>query len=431
MNIFVTQFCLNGCKYCFAKLFMMGQKYLTRKNAWLFLWFLIKNTIKRRAVLPELNIMGGEPFLYKDLGWFLRLLNRFRIVKQITVFTGGNVPTENLKMLDKKCHVCLNLNERKDYKQSQDWDLITKNLATLIDEMHIRVALSYNIYSLDFNGEEIIDIAQKFGIEHIRIAIASPIYNHVGYTQLVHPKDYRELAPKVFDFVKACNSKGIKVNLDCRVPYCFFTKEQIGWFVQNDQHITGGIKTCLCGGPICISPDLMVSKCTVFSEIEEPLSKFSSIDDIFDFIYHSVDSRFGIPDLYDHCKICEHNTYCSGGCPAWKENFHNNPDEVEQNNEVMVLMQKNIELYQKQGNDIPEFRENERTILEKVKYLPRRPDPLMYYLLSQYYCSTDRKEEALRYSRLSINANGMASFNWKIKTGFLPCFSVNKIQLGF
>jgi len=415
MNIFVTSSCGGQCRYCLAKVFMRVKKTLTKWNAYRFLWFLIKNAIKRKSILPELNVMGGEPFLYDKLGWFLRLLNRFKVVRYYTVFTGGIFPTENLEMLNgiKNCHVCLNLNEKKDYKPDV-YELIIKNLTTLIDEKHIRVGLSFNIYSLNFNGDEIIETAEKFGITHIRFAIASPIYNHIGLTELVHPKDYPKLEPKVFDFIKKCDEKGITVNLDCRLPRCFFTEEHIGWFVQNNHDIAKGLQPCLCGGPTCISPDLMVSKCTVFSDVSEHLSKFSTIDEIIDWEYHSLDSRFGIPNLYPKCANCKHNTYCSGGCPAWKENWINNPDEVNKDKDLIIVMKCNIQIFESLGQDALNysvFKVIEKEMLKRFSRLPRKPDPIMLQVLAYYYESTGREELAQKYKRQANNAGDVSYFS--------------------
>ena len=413
MNIFVTKKCGNNCPYCFAKDFMNDRTELSRKNAIKFINFLKRNKKETRKPLPTLNIMGGEPLLYQDLGWFIKEIqsNKDQLVSNFTIFTGGIFPTENLNLLDgiRGIEICLNLNEKRIYSSEGAYNLVIKNLKTMIDQKGLQVGIGYNIASMDFCGDEIIGTVKRFGIDHLRIAIANPVYNSKEI-HVVTPDKYHELSPKVFKFIKKCHANGIEVNLDCRIPFCFFTERQIGWFVtHNQRHIIDGIQSCACGGgALCISPELEVSKCTVFHKFNENLEMFSSIPDINGWVLNCIDAKFGIPELYPKCATCPHRTRCSGGCPAWKKDFLNNPDEVTQVNELLSLLKKNIGLYNQylETNDPTlhdEFLQNEQIINNKSKNLPRKPDLEMYYTLYLYYKSTNNSKKARHFKRKSIH----------------------------
>lgn len=412
MNIFVTKVCNNNCPYCFAQEFMKERTELSEENALKFIEFLKRNKKEIRRPLPELNIMGGEPFLYKNLGWFIKKIRNRKepLVGIFTIFTGGIFPTENLNLLDgiKGIGICLNLNERKTYTSESAYNQVIQNLKTMIDKKYLSVGLGYNIASLDFNGDEIIDTAKKFGINHLRIAIANPVYGSEN-PGVVHPKDYHLLAPKVFKFIKKCHANGIIVNLDCRIPLCFFTEKQIGWFFLHNQHISRGIQSCACGGgPLCVSPELQVSKCTVFHETTLHLDYFSSVYDINGWVLNEIDHKFGTPDLYPKCTTCPHRTRCSGGCPAWKKGFLDNPNEYDQLNEWVDLLNGNLHLYQlyteKNDNALHnEFIQNGAKISKKFESLTRKKEPEMLYRMYLYHKMTGNSKQSRKYLRKAIH----------------------------
>ena len=416
MNIFVTDICNNNCTYCFAQEFMQHKTELSEENAMKFIAFLKRNKKEIRKVLPELNIMGGEPLLYKKLGWFIKKIksNRDKLVENFIIFTGGIFPTENLELLDStgNVEVCLNLNEKKMYKSEKAYNLVINNLKTMVDKKYLQVGLGYNIASLDFNGDEIINTAKNFGIDHLRIAIASPVYGSDN-KNIVHPEQYKELSPKVFRFIKKCHANGIRVNLDCRIPYCFFTERQIGWFVTHNQHIQHGIKSCACGGgPLCVSPNLEVSKCTVFHKTNENLDMFTSIYDINGWVLNVIDHKFGTPDLFPKCSTCPHNKRCSGGCPAWKKDFLDKPEEWEDINKLIDLLNENIHLHDEycesqDASTHDKFIKNEKLIREKFETFQRRTDPEMLYYMFLYYKRTGNSKQSRTYKRKAIH-HGMS-----------------------
>ena len=424
MNIFVTKKCGNNCPYCFAQEFMQSRTDLSEENALKFIEFLRRNKKTIRRILPELNIMGGEPFLYQNLGWFIKKIKnrKEQLVGTFTIFTGGIFPTENLNLLDgiKNVGICLNLNEKKTYASESAYNQVIRNLKTMIDKKYLAVGLGYNIASLDFNGDEIIDTAKKFGINHLRIAIANPVYGSEN-PGVVHPKDYHLLAPKVFKFIKKCHANSIIVNLDCRIPLCFFTEKQIGWFFLHNQRISKGIQSCACGGgPLCVSPELDVSKCTVFHETTLHLDYFSSVYDINGWVLNEIDHKFGTPDLYPKCSTCPHRTRCSGGCPAWKKGFLDNPDEYAQLNEWVDLLNENLHLYQQytETKDIAihdEFIKNGAKISKKFESLTRKKEPDMLYRMYLYHKMTGNSKQSRKYLRKAIhyglNEETITNFN--------------------
>ena len=412
MNIFVTRKCGNNCPYCFAQEFMQSRTELSEENAIKFIEFLRRNRKSIRRPLSELNIMGGEPFLYQNLGWLIKKIksNKEKLVDDFIIFTGGIFPTENLELLNGtgNVEVCLNLNEKKTYASEAAYDLVIKNLKAMVDKKYLQVGLGYNIASLDFNGDEIIKTAKRFGINHLRFAIASPVYGSDN-PNIVHPEDYKKLAPKVFKFIKKCHANNMKVNLDCRIPFCFFTERQIGWFVTHNQRVPEGIKSCACGGgPLCVSPELEVSKCTVFHKTNENLDMFSSIYDINGWVLNVIDHKFGTPDLFPECSTCPHKIRCSGGCPAWKKDFLDKPDEWEDTNKWINLLNKNIHLYDEycetnSNTAYDDFIRNGRLIRQVFESFHRKNEPDMLYYMFLYYKRTGNSKQSRKYKRKAIH----------------------------
>ena len=290
----------------------------------------------------------------------------------------------------------------------------------MIDKKGLRVGLGYNIASLDFNGDEIIATAKKFGIDSLRIAIASPIYGSDN-PNIVHPEQYKELSPKVFQFIKKCHANGIDVNLDCSVPYCFFTDSQCGWFTKHNQRsMLNGIRSCACGfGPLCISPTLQVSKCTVLDKISTPLKLYSSAYEIYDTVLNSIDYMFGTPNLYPKCATCPHRTRCSGGCPAWKKGFLDGPNRDEVVQKLVGLIEENISLYwdniEKKDDALhAKFLENGKSIREIVKSLPEPNDTRILCVLYLYYKRVRNYKKSKYYYRNCIHhGGGPEFFNFK------------------
>ena len=93
MNLFPNKKCFNHCPYCLAQEFMdKKNETLSREDALEFIAFLRRNKKTTGKPLNELNIMGGEPMLYKDLAWLINKIqgNRDLLVGRFTIFTGGN-----------------------------------------------------------------------------------------------------------------------------------------------------------------------------------------------------------------------------------------------------------------------------------------------------------------------------------------------------
>ncbi|MGI0499858.1 radical SAM protein [Limnospira platensis CENA597] len=87
MNLIVIDKCSNYCAYCFTSTEMgkSGKKTaLTREGIERVVQF-----ISRSGPNFRLNIIGGEPFLYKDLVYLLEKSMAEPALGDATIFTGG------------------------------------------------------------------------------------------------------------------------------------------------------------------------------------------------------------------------------------------------------------------------------------------------------------------------------------------------------
>jgi radical SAM protein with 4Fe4S-binding SPASM domain len=312
MNLIVTDKCTNSCPYCFAASEMSKTKeknILEKEDIDTFLKFLKDDNGK-----ISLNVIGGEPFIYKHIDFLLEQLYNCEQISNIVIFTGGVVNVENILNVLKyrsKVSLLFNLNEKSSYLNPKHHEIVIKNIETSIDN-GIKTGIGYNIYKQDFNPKEIIRYCNEFGVSDLRFAVASPMYGEKS-SNVISTEYYNVLAPKVFSFLKLCYKKGIKAHLDCTLPFCFFTDRQMGEVAKMHPQILERFGKC--GIPIDINHDLTVFRCFSFSNnLKKKLSDFKTIDEISEFYRTNIDSTLNIPSVYEKCKSCVYKYSCNGGC---------------------------------------------------------------------------------------------------------------------
>lgn len=312
MNLIVTDKCTNSCPYCFAASEMSKTKeknILEKEDIATFLKFLKDDNGK-----ISLNVIGGEPFIYKHIDFLLEQLYNCEQISNIVIFTGGVVNVENILNVLKyrsKVSLLFNLNEKSSYLNPKHHEIVIKNIETSIDN-GIKTGIGYNIYKQDFNSKEIIRYCNEFGVSDLRFAVASPMYGKKS-SNVISTENYNVLAPKVFSFLKLCYKKGIKAHLDCTLPFCFFTDKQMGVIAKMHPQIIERFGKC--GIPIDINHDLTLFRCFSFSNnYKKKLSDFKTIDEISEYYRDKIDNTLNIPSVFEKCKSCNYNSRCNGGC---------------------------------------------------------------------------------------------------------------------
>jgi radical SAM protein with 4Fe4S-binding SPASM domain len=286
----------------------------------------------------RLNVIGGEPLIYPHLDYLLERLSQSRGISHMVFFTGGIVSSkafDKLATYRDKLALLFNLNEKRSYMNPKHHDQVIANIEYAIS-CGLRCSIGYNIYRLDFNGEEIVGYCNKFGVEDLRFAVASPSYGSVP-NMVVPPDQYPVLAERVFDFMKLCFENEIKTHLDCTLPLCFFSERQLGEIAKMQPQIISYMGKC--GMPVDINYDLSVFRCFSFSEYQKRhLTDFSSFEDIKTYYTDLIDSRLLHPSIRKECETCRFSSKCNGGCLSNNHGFLENRSKNEIMTEAYALI---------------------------------------------------------------------------------------------
>jgi radical SAM protein with 4Fe4S-binding SPASM domain len=389
MNLIITDKCTNSCPYCFASIEMQKNKALksiSKTNIDILLDFISK---EKKAV--KLNVIGGEPFIYKHLDYLLCKLTSEKNIEKAVIFTGGIFIKERLKLLEKykdKILLLFNVNEQTDYTSKKQYETLLENISYAL-QLGLKTNLGFNIYKKSFNYKEIIDLCHSFGIEQIRWSIACPQYNDTN-DNIISPGNYREISSRVLQFLEYAFTFKIQANLDCPIPKCFFSSTELSRVANIQPHIIE--KMNICEPVIDIGTDLSVFRCFAFSEhYKKKLTDFENFDTIRGYFRQNIDEKLIMPNLMPDCHTCENATakICKGGCFAHNKIDFALPVEDE-------LLTKAFKLL-KSGN--PEKALNMMSMIN-------RKDAAVSLLYAYIYFELNDYEECSRWARMTINRGG-------------------------
>lgn len=318
MNLIVVDKCTNYCRYCFAsnEMAKSSAKSVLREEDFDYLL----GFIEKSGPNFELNIIGGEPFLYPLLPSLLDRLLALNNVSSVCIFTGGIASRQAVKAVSdldpERLTTLFNMNERKDYKTQREYDTVLRNFDLLLSH-GITSRFGYNIYEENFGYEEILDLCDQFGIDILRWTVAFPELVPNAHTTTLAPHQYARVATRVVQFLEAAYQRGIKAGLDCPVPKCFFDNAQLGRIALTQPLTLAAIRSC--GPVIDIAPNLDVFRCYALSDLKRTnLTAFRSYEEVVAFFTQQIDDIYAIPTVFPSCPTCEFalDRTCFGGCMA-------------------------------------------------------------------------------------------------------------------
>lgn len=337
MNLILTDKCTNSCPYCFAALEMQKttrKNSLSREDFDIFMSF-----VEREASPIDVNVIGGEPLIYKDLDYVLNRLYESNKVSYFTVFTGGIVQPnviESLSIYRTKMSILFNVNEKKTYRNPNHYDIVVENIKHALN-CGIRCGIGFNIYHHDFDGTQILNLCCQFGINILRFSVACPIYGEKS-SFIVPPEEYDRLGRKVYKFLVECSNANVETNLDCPLPLCFFTNEELGNLVHVQPNVVNRLERCHAA--LDINYDLKVFRCFSLSSCTDVhLTDFTSFNEIRNYFSEQIDSHLLVPRVFPDCKTCKNVTRCAGGCLSNNQSFMELPTKNDLIKEVFMLIQ--------------------------------------------------------------------------------------------
>lgn len=317
MNLVVIDKCTNYCAYCFASTEMARsdkRTALSRDDVERVVEF-----VRRSGPAFDLNVIGGEPFLYADLPFLLELLCAEPAFGTATIFTGGIFSRNALsaiKAFAARTTLLFNLNERRDYQRAADYEVVLRNMGAAF-EAGFSVAIGFNIWRPDFDYDEILAACREFGVERLRWTVAYPEAEPAPGVVVLRPEEYDGVARRCAAFLEAAYRSDIEAYLDCPLPKCFFTAEELGRIVLTHPRSATAIRAC--GPVIDVAPDLSVFRCYALSgHARRALTDFSNYAELVRWYEGAVDDRYARPTLYDRCESCSFadDRSCFGGCMA-------------------------------------------------------------------------------------------------------------------
>lgn len=325
MNVILTRRCTNNCPYCFANpersaighLDIVPDKIkgsISIENVNKLALWLANNQPKR------INLIGGEPFLHSKLPEIIAIFREKCPDSSLTIFTGGIVPPKVLINLspDDLNGILINVNEERDYPDHHVFSKV-KNFIEEALVAGFRITLGFNVWRLDFDPEFMPRLAYSLGRQGFRWSLANP--NLMGDNKVVAPYNFKQLSVRIVQMLKQCTDKGLRPNLDCPLPLCFFSSDDLAWIAQYHPNVVENLGSC--SAPIDITPDLEVMRCFSLSALPHTsIDQHASIKDLIKWFVENQDlkllSRNGI---FEECSKCSHffAGRCQGGCFGWRD----------------------------------------------------------------------------------------------------------------
>lgn len=315
MNIIIIRRCSNCCPYCFET----GERDHSQKDLLdlqdaraLAAWSV-------KAGVESIGILGGEPFLHPNLRG---IIDAFRLAcpnVPRTVFTGGVVNPGNFDHFEPADFGLLfNINEVRDYVSLAVADQVIDNVDRAISN-GFDVTLGFNVWRIDFDTTFMPRLAYKMGRTGFRWAVANPMWG--VETHVVRPDYFKELSQQCFKMLHEATALGLRCTLDCHLPLCFFSDEQLAWLVQHQPQTIEGLGTC--NTPIDVTPELEAIRCFATSNFyRAQVLDFPNESTLKSHFRERVDKRLQISNgILPECAVCHAFTSnrCQGGCLGWRD----------------------------------------------------------------------------------------------------------------
>ena len=309
-NLYLTHKCNRGCAFCFAR------KVLSESGADVNELLSISDIEKLiehfRGQLPELGILGGEPFLYPYFGELMELLKKNMIIPKI--FTSATDPMpkylEEMDFRTSPVGFIVNVNVRESYSDAK-----YENLMKFFDKFHAVASLSYTILDLDADVSFLFDLIIKHNLARsIRTGVALPIYK--GGNKFVERDDYKRFGDFYEKFARRAASEQVVLGMDCGFTPCMFTPKQVGALQR-----CGVIMAFCCGAALDIGPGLQSWNCfPLFRLHRENILNYDTVEHAKRAFEAKMDSYFDKVGIFDDCDSCKYfkNGFCNGGCKSYK-----------------------------------------------------------------------------------------------------------------
>lgn len=324
-NIMITEACNLKCPYCFADEFTNKKGQPVRKMT--VEDFKTAVDFVLTAEGERIGVIGGEPTLHPDFKEMVEYLINNDKVATFTVFTNGiHLDRYYNLFASSKAGMLVNCNSPLDIGEER-FNRLRQNLDVLIKDMYMknRISLGINMYKPDFDYDYMVELLTRYDMPHVRTSIVVPKKENTG--------DFLEyflrMKPRVFEFFKVLEQKGIMPTYDCNLmPACVTTKEEKEWLKdtfwnmeKKSQKYCNLIDDSKCNPVIDILPDLNAVRCFGMSqEWKVPIKDFKALSELRDYFFNKFDVFSYSVSGSERCRTCKERERmkCIGGCLLFK-----------------------------------------------------------------------------------------------------------------
>lgn len=311
-NLYLTHKCNRGCSFCFARKVLKEagdniDEILTIEE----IRTLLNHFPKQ---LPEVGLLGGEPFLYPYFKEVLDLLWQYKIMPKVFTSATNPIPKglNNIDLTTHPINFVVNIGTQNSYTEEK-----YKNLTDFFEKFNAVSSLSYTIFDLNANPSFLFEIIDKFQLRtrNIRVGVALPIYK--GENQYINKKDYRQLGKFFVNFAQMAFKNQITLGMDCGFTACMFTPTEVGTL----QRCGVNFSFC-CGSAVDIGPKLEAWNCfPLFQLHHEKVLESKNMNELIVKFDNKMREYFNHKvGIFDECPNCKYfkRQICQGGCKSFK-----------------------------------------------------------------------------------------------------------------
>lgn len=305
-NLMLTNYCNCHCSYCFGVDMMAPAKPAVQMSRETFndiLAWLDKVPFDR-----VMHLMGGEPTLHPDIEKIVEeLLDRDLHVTIFSNMASDQAPVLAEKFAGLPVKWVANVNHPSRWTPQQE-----ANIRRALKAGGRAVSLSVNILPELADDSWVIDLIREYDLDrNIKVGFVLPTLN--SSNQALEDDQYRVVADRLVDLVKAGEEIGLSAGYECGVPYCVFTDEQTGYLWRHKSYINSG-----CMSRLDITPEGNLIYCLPLATAYHPhFSEFETYPEARDWFerkyapYRKLCSKV-------ECAECMLNNpvKCNGGCMA-------------------------------------------------------------------------------------------------------------------
>ncbi len=305
-NIFLTNSCNLKCPYCFANEFVnKGSEEITFDNFKKALNFIKTDPEKR------VGLIGGEPLLHPNFPDFLNLLIDDKDIKSIVIYTNGLELDKYIDLIkDDRISILINCNSPKDIGDKL-FKKLENNIYLLNEHKPNSFALGINLYSNDLDYSYVINLVKNLNQHKLRFSTALSNSDKINATNPI--KDFSEIQPYLFKFLKDCYDNNIIPINDCNaITHCTLNTDEKKLLIMIQKlskkyKVLSTLNTVsVCLPIIDILPDLSAVRCFGLSNyLKVPINNFKNIKNLKKYFFNKIDVYARLIYLDTKCLECK------------------------------------------------------------------------------------------------------------------------------